>query len=177
MNRQFCFLSLLIIFSILFVGSSSRAEEKDPIEKATAFINYYNKKDFLGATKIFHYPPNYTAAELNEDKAAISKTLKMYYEEFGKIEHFEKSDMPPLYYFHMIGGGNLPYWQKYSDVYNVNLKVKFSREGEGYVTIVFCNILNKWEIRQVNYGLSADRIDAQTRLNSIKEKWQKMMGL
>ncbi len=175
MNRQFAHIYLFVIF-ILFVVSSAQAQEEILQEKATLFINNYNNKDFFGATRLFHFPQNYTDKKLNEDKDAISKTLKMYFEEFGEITDIEKSDIPPLYYFHMIGGANLSYWQQYSDVSDIFYKVKFSREGQGYLTIVFCNILDKWEIRQVNYGLSADRLDAQIRMDNINKKWNKLMG-
>jgi hypothetical protein len=157
-------------------ASATFAQGENVRENATIFINYYNSKDFLGATSLFHFPADYTANELKEDKDAVSKTLNMYYEEFGRIASIERKDNVSLYYFVSIGGGNLPYWQKYPNTYNLFYKVNFSREGQGYVVLVFCNISDKWEIRQVNYGLPADRPESQERISGIFMKWVKLRG-
>lgn len=175
MKKQFRHIYLLACF-ILFVVAPARTQEENLQEKATLFINYYNNKDFVGATKLFHFPQGYTTKELKEDKVAISKALKLYFEEFGEITKSEKTVNPSQYYFHMIGGGNLPYWQRYPDAYNLFYKVEFSREGKGYVVLVFCHILDKWEIRQVNYGLPADRPKSQERIISINQKFMKLVG-
>lgn len=176
MNKQFRYICFLCCLIVLVAVPIALAQEENRQEKARLFINCYNNNDFFGATKLFHFPQDYTDKELKKEKDAIRKTLKMYFEEFGKITNIEKTDNPSLYYFVMIGGGNLPYWQKYPDVYNTFYKVKFSREGQGYLVLVFCHISDKWEIRQVNYGLPAERSKSQERIIGINQKWMKLMG-
>jgi len=176
MIKQFRKTFLLACLMILAVAPIALAQERNIQEKAAHFISLYNKKAFLGATTLFNFPADYSNKELREDKNAISKTLNMFYEEFGKIASIEKIDNLSLYYFVTIGGGNFPYWQKYPDVYNSFYKVKFSREGKGYVVLVFCHISDRWEIRQVNYGLPADQPKSQERILDINKKFMKLMG-
>ncbi len=113
---------------------------------------------------------------MKADKEAIGKTLKMYFDEFGKITSFERLEDPPFHYFVMIGGADIPYWQKHPEGDKLTYKVTFSREGEGYLVVVFSYILKEWEIRQVNYGLPADRPKSEKRISTIFQKWQKLMA-
>ncbi|MBT6230106.1 MAG: hypothetical protein HOI47_25975, partial [Candidatus Scalindua sp.] len=48
--------------------------------------------------------------------------------------------------------------------------VVFSKEKDGYVLILFSNILNRWKIRAVAYGLPAQRPGAKERVVEIMTK-------
>lgn len=175
MKRQFLGICLLVFLITFPFAAAGLAQEENIQGKANDFINNYNNQDFRGVTKLFHFPRDYTANELKEDKDAISKVLKLYYEEFGKITNIKKNENPSNYYNVSIGSGNIPYWQKYPETVNLSYKVKFSREGLGYIDVVFCHISEKWEIRKVSYGLPADRPKSQERIVSISQKIMKLL--
>lgn len=176
MKTPACHICQMLCIIFFLASSNALSQEGYLNEIATFFVSHYNKKDFLSLTDLFHFPKEYTEKQLKEDKNAINKTLKMYFDEFGKITGIEKISNPPLFYFVTIGGGNIPYWQRYPEVYNIIYKVKFSSEGQGYLVFGFCNILRKWEIRQVSYGLPADSPQSQTRIVNIHQKMNKLMG-
>jgi hypothetical protein len=165
---------LCIIF--LLATSSALAQEDYLGKEVTLFVNYYNKKDFSNLTNLFHFPQKYTEKELRKDKNGVSKVLKILFDEFGNIASIEKVNNPPLFYYVLIGGGDIPYWQRYPEVYNSTYKVMFSGEGQGYLGFGFCNILKKWEIRQVSYGLPADSPQSRARIGDILQKVNKLMG-
>jgi len=165
------------ILCIIFILASSNAvAQEDYLNKQVKlFVNYYNKQDFFSMTNLFHYPQKYTEKELKKDKDGVSKTLKLYFDEFGSILSIEKVNNPPLSYYVSIGGGDIPYWQKYPEVYNTIYAVMFSREGRGYLDFYFCNILGKWKIRHVSYGLPADSPQSQSRIGDIFQKLNNLM--
>ncbi len=167
----------LIVFLIgFFFVSNAPAQEEIFSEKTGRFVDHYNKKEFAGLVDLFHFPEEYTAAEMKADKEALRKTLKLYFDEFGKITGFEKMENPPFHYFVTIGSADIPYWQKNPEGDKITYRVKFSQEGEGFLVLVFSYILKEWEIRQVNYGLPADRPQSEKRISTIFQKWQKLMA-
>jgi hypothetical protein len=176
MRTSLCQISQILCIISLLSTSNAIAQEEYLNKKATLFVNYYNKKDFSSMTDLFHFPQEYTEKELREDRNAINKTLKIYFDEFEKIKGIEKVNNPPLYYSVLIGGGNIPYWQRYPEVYNSTYKVMFSREGQGYLAFGFCNILKKWEIRQVSYGLPAESPQSRARIGDILQKCMRIIG-
>jgi hypothetical protein len=169
-------IGLIVYLILLFFSSNAAAQEEIFKEKTGRFVEAYNKKDFAGLVALFHFPKEYTEAELKADKEAIGKTLKLYFDEFGKITQFEKVENPPFYYFTAIGGADIPYWQKHPEGDQITYKVKFSQEGEGYLSVVFSYILKEWGIRQVNYGLPAEKPQSEKRISAIFQKWQKRMA-
>ena len=169
-------IGLTVFLAGLFFVSTSAAQEEIFREKSGRFVEAYNKKDFAGLAELFHFPPEYTEQELKADKEAIRKTLSLYFDEFGKITGFEKVENPPFHYFVAIGGADISYWEKHPEGDKVSYKAAFSGEGEGYLTLTFSYILRKWEIRQVNYGLPADRPRSEARISAIFQKWQKRMA-
>lgn len=166
--------TLLVL--VLFFSSDAQAQEEIFKEKTARFVDAYNKKDFDGVADLFHFPAEYTEAEMKADKEAIRKTLKLYFDEFGKIAGFEKKENPPFHYFVTIGSADIPYWERHPEGDKISYKVTFAREGEGYLVLVFSYILKEWEVRQVNYGLPADRPQSEKRISTIFQKWQKLMA-
>jgi hypothetical protein len=167
----------LAVFLMFFSSPSNGAAQQEIFnEKTGSFVDYYNKKDFGRLVNLFHFPKDYTEAQLKEDKEAIGKTLQLYFEEFGKIAGFEKVEDPPRYLFVAIGSATVPYWEKNPEGDTVTYKVKFSRDGEGYLVLVFSYILKEWEIRQVDFGLPAGRPQSEKRISAIFQKWEKLMA-
>lgn len=168
-------IGLIFFLAGLFFVPRAAAQEEVFREKSGRFVEAYNKKDFAGLAELFHFPEEYTGEELKADKEAIRKTLSLYFDEFGKIAGLEKVENPPFHYFVTIGSADIAYWEKHPEGDKVAYKAVFSREGEGYLTLTFSYILRKWEIRQVNYGLPADRPRSEARISAIFQKWQKRM--
>jgi hypothetical protein len=168
-------IGLIVSLIVLFFPENGAAQEEVFKEKAGRFVEDYNRQEFARLVELFHFPEEYTEAERKKDKEAIGKTLKIYFDAFGKIASFEKVTDPPFYYFVTIGSADIPYWKSHPEGDTATYKVKFSREGEGSLGLVFSYILKKWEIRQVNYGLPADRPQSEKRISTIFQKWQKEM--
>lgn len=166
----------IVFLIVLMFASGAPAQEEVFSEKTGRFVEAYNQKDFAGLAGLFHYPKEYTEAERRADREAIVRTLRMYFDEFGKIVKFEKVENPPFHYFVMIGGADIPYWEAHPEGDKRTYKVTFSREGEGYLVLVFSYILKEWEIRQVNYGLPAGKPRSEKRVSAIFQKWQKLMA-
>ncbi len=167
---------LILSLIVLLFSSNASAQEEIFKEKTGRFVDLYNKKDFDGLTGLFHFPKENTEAERKADKEAIRKTLAMYFDEFGKITGFEKRENPPFYYFVTIAGADIAYWQKHPEGDKITYQVKFARQGDGYLELVFSYILREWEIRQVNFGLPADGPQSEKKISAIFQKWQKLLA-
>lgn len=160
---------------ILLVIIASSSCSKQPSEKVTreivsAYLGYLENNDFESATALFHFPANYTAEELSNDRNAISKALAIVSNEFGGIGRVNKIDSADNYIFLVLSGGNLAYWDQHSYSIPVIHEVTFSNEGAGYLIFFICKVEKRWEIQKIEYCLPVSRPDSKERINQITRK-------
>ena len=162
----------VILISSLFVKITSAQEiDSAAIKKLSKdFFTYMNDNNFKEAAKLFHYPPDYSKAELQNDITAVSKLLDLYSSELGNAT-LKDTTMIPTQIIHVsVGGGDMPYWSKQPTLFSMNYPVIFDKEGFGFVNINFCYINNKCEIREVFYALPQSRDGAELRMRKIMIK-------
>ncbi|MCI5138738.1 MAG: hypothetical protein D3922_10065 [Candidatus Electrothrix sp. AR1] len=154
-NRMY---KILLVFLVIFTANSTLARASDQIEISTLindFFYHISEKDFIGASKLFHYPPSYAEEKINKDVKDVSIFLEALAYSFGQISE------PTIYKGNskivslQIGGGDIPYWKNNPEYLRIVFSVNFSKYGNGYVTLTICNLANKYEIREAKYGLDA----------------------
>lgn len=174
-KRLFIFVLILIVCITCLFCCTKRILIKSPIPEkslvkiASKVFKFIENNEFDSASKLFHYPPNYTKKELCKDMKAVSSALKIFDNEFGKIKMAKILVKPKLFYEISIEGGDIPYWQKYPISYRLIYEVNFEKEGSGCVVINCCYINNKLEIRSIHYGLPMLRSGVKKRIAQISK--------
>ncbi len=166
-----------IFLSVLCTRASGQEsfESQDNVEAqlqslSIEFFKHMASSEYSDASVLFHYPQEYTSEKRSEQILDVSKLLKIFTDEFGLPTSFKVNETPALCYNVTVCGGDVQYWQKHPSYIPIPLEVVFSKENDGYVVILFSNILNRWEIRAVAYGLPAQRPGAKERVVEIMTK-------
>lgn len=166
--------TFFLLFGYTFNGHA--AEQNEISQLASSFFKHMKQDDYLKASQLFHYPPTYTTEERKKDEIAVSKSLGAFKESFGQIIRPQIETENKQIISLQVGGGDIPYWQKhpqyFTQVYNVN----FSKYGDGFITFTICNLTNKFEIREVKYGLLASYSNAIPLLKNSAKQIQLMVG-
>lgn len=172
---------LLIVALFLFIiGAKDRSVAEQNTDEvlqslASRFFENIRKSDFDAAAKLFHYPPNYSSDKQFGNMDGVSSLLEIVTDEFGIPKKYTVNRDTVKYYEFIMGGGDIPYWQQYPDYLKILYEVHFSKEGKGYIAMQFCNILNRWEIRAISYGTSAEGPGAESRFEKITKRILKRM--
>lgn len=178
MKKKTYLLTLIII--VLFCCSSSKTENSNIsakyIKVADTYFDYIIKSDFTNAAKQFHYPPYYTKDQLEKDIKGVSVMLAYIEKEFGEVQSYkinkEKIQISEIYLY----GGDFSYWQQHHWIYRINYRVQFKKEGEGFIRITFCDIIEKIQIQQVGYGLILSKPHANERFKEISDGYMKVLN-
>lgn len=96
-------------------------------------------------------------------------------ESFGQFNELGISNTGEKVLSLQVGGGDITYWQQHPKFLSLVYSVNFSKYGAGYTTFTICNILNKFEIREVKYGLEATRSNSKELLQEAL-KHMKLMS-
>ncbi len=177
MKKSILILTCCVLLSFLSTRASSQEsrENQDPVEAqlvslSVDFFKHMASSQYSDASVLFHYPLEYTSGKRSEQVIDVSKLLKILSDEFGIPSDYKVNETQAPCYNVTVCGGDMQYWQKHPSFIQIPLEVVFSKESEGYVVILFSNILNKWEIRAVAYGLPAQRPGAKERVVEIMTK-------
>jgi hypothetical protein len=81
------------------------------VERAGEFMALARVGNFDGAAKLFHYPTNYTRAELARDEADMAQSIRELMSEIGGIEGITAGGkLPDPSLFVAVESGNPSYW-------------------------------------------------------------------
>ncbi|MBC8555423.1 MAG: hypothetical protein H8D23_37895 [Candidatus Brocadiales bacterium] len=171
---------LILTCCILLPFLSTRASGQDSVEAklqslSIDFFKHIASSEYSDASMLFHYPREYTSEKRSEQILDVSKLLNIFTDEFGLPSSFKVIETPSPCYNVTVCGGDVQYWQEHPSYTQIPLEVVFSKEKDGYVIILFSNILNRWEIRAVAYGLPAQRPGAKERVVEIITKMLKTL--
>ncbi len=172
---------LILICCIFLSVLTTRASGQESVENQKAveaqlqslsieFFKHMARSEFSDASELFHYPLEYTSGKRSEQRIDVSKLLKIISEEFGTPSDYKAFESPAPCYNVTVCAGDIEYWQKHPTFLQIPLQVVFSKESDGYIVLIFSNIMNKWEIRAVAYGLPAQRAGAEERVVEIMTK-------
>jgi hypothetical protein len=159
---------LILIKFVIIVGLNAQTIDPVSIKKfSDIYFKLVNESKFVDAAKLFHYPPNYSKVELENDISAVSNGLNVLYEEFGHFKAYDTTIVHIQTVHVNIGGGDIPYWSKHPYSYKVYYPVIFEKEGFGFIIFRFCNINDKLEIRDVFYALPKSKENSGSRIQEI----------
>lgn len=109
--------------------------------------------DFRGAALMYHYPPDYSADELEADLAGVAGSLQIFVEDFGQIGTVSFAGTNELFVNIYATGGTHKYWEQYPRSYKYTFKTEFSNYGPGYLVIHIVDIMETLEIKAIAFGL------------------------
>ena len=174
--------SVLILICCVFLSAlSTRASGQESVEAresieaqiqtlSSEFLKHMSRSAYSDAAGLFHCPQEYTSVKRSGQLLGVSKLLKILTDEFGIPSNCKISEFPDPHYNVTVCGGDMEYWEKYPSQLQIPLEVVFSKENDGQIVILFSNVLNKWEIRAVAYGLPAQRPGSKERIVEIMTK-------
>lgn len=73
----------LCLFAFPVPASSSQESDAEYDRLADEFFKLVKNKEFKEITELFHYPADYTAQKLEEDKRGLRITLEFVQQKFG----------------------------------------------------------------------------------------------
>ena len=177
MKNSLLILTCCIILSALStrVSGQEAVETRESVEAqiltlSLEFLKHMSGSEYSDAAGLFHCPRESTSVKRSGQILGISKLLKILTDEFGIPSNCKIKESQAPYYNVTVCGGNMQYWQKNPSQLQITLEVVFSKENDGCIVILFSNIMNKWEIRAVAYGLPAQRPGAKERVVEIMTK-------
>jgi len=168
------FIMILVGFVYITNSNGQNIDSLSLNQKANELFKLINENDFHEAAKLFHYPPSYSKNELEKDIAAVSKSLKLFSNEFGNFATIDTILGQQEIVHLSIGGGDIPYWSKYSRYLNMRYSVNFKIEGFGFLIIKYCNIKETLVIREVQYALPRFREGAAQKMQQVMMKLLQM---
>jgi hypothetical protein len=166
-------IAYILIVQVVDVDASQENEILNLINK---YFYSIEQSDFSGASDLFHYPPSYSQEELIKDKSAVSKFLESLSNSFGQLSNPVTNKAEEKILSLQVGGGNIPYWKKHPKYVSSIYRATFSKFGEGFVTFTICNLSNKYEIREVKYGLSASSNNSVAMLQGAFKTLHSVFG-
>lgn len=169
---------LLSLFSARSLAQDDKAEDTGVRLRSIAsdFFARVSAGRFSDAAELFHFPPSFTSAERAKDAKGVALTLRILAREFGRPENPKPDDSFAVFYSVGGGGGDPSYWQQYPLSLDLRYRVHFDREGDGFVIFKFSTISGAIEIKQLNYGIPANRAGALERTNQIIQTLIKEKG-
>ncbi len=159
---------IAIILSLVLMGFTQNLQgeitENGEINRLILdFFLYISQENYTSAAELFHYPPEYSPKQRQHDLEGVALLLNAFTGSFGQIKRRSINTKEAEIFGLQVGGGNLQYWQKHRETLSLVYQVDFSNYGNGFITFTICNLHQKYEIREVNYGLSASQ-DSSTLL-------------
>ena len=155
--RILIFTSLLLAILLQISSFAQKIDSTKFIDTKNEYFKLLNENDFKKASTLFHYPPSYSKTELENDQNAVSKILKLFSSEFGNFQPYDTLNNISETRYVSIGGGDIPYWSKYTKTIKITYPVNFEKEGFGYIALRYCYINDEWELRDIWYALPNSR--------------------
>lgn len=143
------------VFLLLFasVGSTAEINMNQLDALARTCIKLIQNGDFRGAAMLYHYPANYSAAELETDMAGVEKSLKIFVEEFGTFNQVTPLAEQKLNVNIFASGGTRKYWDQHKDDFKIKMETNFSNFGPGFLIVHLVDIVGAPEIKAIAFGL------------------------
>lgn len=171
MSRSALKFLIITVALSLFVSPSPAASSPDDNAAfdglANEFFNAMKNKEFTKVAGLFHYPAEDTEQKREENKKGILVTLEYAQKEFGTIVSHALYESEVETFNFSLNSGSRAYWEKHPENMQKRYKVAFDTSGEGFISLVLCNIQNKWEIRAIKYEKEASEESRKFILNVI----------
>lgn len=156
-----------ILFACPSYASSSPDDNAAMDGLANEFFNAMKNKEFAKVAGLFHYPEEETQERREENKKGILVTLEYGQREFGTVVSHAPYEKEVETFNFSLNSGWKSYWDKHPESVQKRYKVAFDTSGDGFITLVLCNIRNKWEIRTIKYEKAASEESRKFILNVI----------
>jgi hypothetical protein len=158
---------MLSLFASPLHAASSQDSNAEFDSLANEFFNAMKNKEFTKVAGLFHYPAEDTEQKRDGNKKGILVTLEYAQKEFGTIVSHAPYEKEVETFNFSLNSGTKAYWEKHPENMQKRYKVAFDTSGEGYISLVLCNIQNKWEIRTIKYEKEASEESRKFILNVI----------
>lgn len=165
---KYKFLIALLLTTLVSASSCFSSDQKAPYPVEEG-IKAIQSQDFNGASKLFHYPKQYTESELLKDRASVAEDLRTLINSFGPITSFAPATSVPNFYECAVGGGTIPYWKDHPKSTYFIFTAEFGKAGKGFVKVLLATIDNETAIRSVAFGLPVDRPDSEALVKNAME--------
>jgi len=157
----------LSLFASPLYAASSQESTAEFDRLANEFFNAMKNKEFTKVAGLFHYPAEDTEQKREENKKGILVTLEYAQKEFGTIVSHAPYEKEVETFNFSLNSGTKAYWEKHPENMQKRYKVAFDTSGEGFISLVLCNVQNKWEIRTIKYEKEASEESRKFILNVI----------
>lgn len=157
----------LSLFASPLYAASSQESTAEFDRLANEFFNAMKNKEFTKVAGLFHYPAADTEQKREENKKGILVTLEYAQKEFGTVLSHARYEKEVETFNFSLNSGTRAYWEKHPESMQKRYKVAFDTSGEGFISLVLCNIQNKWEIKTIKYEKEASEESRKFILNVI----------
>jgi hypothetical protein len=168
----------LLLLLLVFTATEGCAAEHGLLdsEKVVTLVREYiratSKSDFIGAAKLFEYPPSYSARELNEDLAAVARDISFAQAETGTVR-LTNGVNDGVFMIVGFGGGNIKYWHQGPKSISFTYRALFVDGMEGQLSFDVVATSAGYRFRQVKYGfpsIAAGAVRAKSLYAKINQR-------
>jgi predicted Zn-dependent protease len=150
--------------------------EAPVIERAQRLMQWLAQGKFRESAEEFHYPPEYSQAELDNDKNLVAHSLTRLAEEIGGIENLRRQPPPSSQMLTFgFGGGSPAYWDAHPELVRamaVDYEATAGRDGAVYFHVSYVQSDSQWQVRAIEFRLPAAQPDAAKRIVEIASRIQ-----
>lgn len=158
----------ILTFVAFLVASTVAADPTVPPE----FLELYTAGKFDEAAQLLHCPEHYTSDELQQDRTAIARSLRVFFDAFGPIRATKPWDSG-VYVASATGCGTVPYWKLHPDAYTRTLETTNGSGEKGYVVFSFAEVDGRMVLSKFQQGLPA----SPSAVVRVKDVLKRLMAI
>jgi hypothetical protein len=150
---------MITAYLLVFLTSSTPTPAGSSKAVGASVMGCLMQPDVRCAVALFHFPETYTVEDQKKDSLVVSEHLTRYLRVFGTPREAPHG-IPKAIRFVSVGGGSIAYWKSRKAGVTITYPVDFSNVGDGVVIVHCFRTAQGWQVRDVAFGMSADRLDA-----------------
>lgn len=124
-------------------------------------LQLLERENLSAVAALFHLDPNMDPPQQQLERAEIAARLAGVFAEFGRPAAAEILVEPRQAHQFVLQGLSSRYWQQFSRFHPAAYRVRYTRAGDGYLTLAIVVYDRRLQLRAVSFGLPVERADSE----------------
>ncbi|MCC1495949.1 hypothetical protein [Alcanivorax sp. 1008] len=169
--KLYCVFSILFSFLLSAQAVADDTENLEVRELIDHVLASLERGEYAELADLYHYPKEWSADQLKEDKCNMEKNLAYMGERFGKplsARTFKEAKN----YLHLgIMSASNDFWSNYTQTMTVELDIEYQKEGSDVLVLELVKIGSEIKLKAIVYGLKLDSPMAVMRFKEFGQEF------